>query len=268
MKNNSKTFREVSKQKMIEQGLNVVAGVDLGDKHSHVCLIDLDGNIVERKKLSTSPAAFERYFGGWAAMRVVLEAGCHANWIYRLLERLGHEPLMADTHRLALITQSLSKDDRSDAERLAELGLRMPEMLTAVEPCSLAIQCDRAVLKARETLVETRTKLINSVRGTVKSFGERLPTSSSEAFVKKASPQLPDKLRGAAGRARAVARGDPTRQRRNPPLLDPHMGRHGCRFGNWRENARRKSPGSEALLLLRPRNLELLRIALGSSRRR
>ena len=29
MKNNSKTFREVSKRKMIEQGLNVVAGVDL-----------------------------------------------------------------------------------------------------------------------------------------------------------------------------------------------------------------------------------------------
>ncbi len=45
---------------MIEQGLNVVAGVDLGDKHSHLCLIDLDGNIVERKKLRTSPAAFER----------------------------------------------------------------------------------------------------------------------------------------------------------------------------------------------------------------
>ena len=180
---------------MIEEGLNVVAGVDLGDKHSHVCLIDLDGKIVERTKLRTSPAALERYFGGWAAMRVVLEAGCHANWIYRLLERLGHEPLMADTHRLALITQSLSKDDRSDAERLAELGLRMPEMLNAVEPRSLAIQRDRAVLKARETLVETRTKLINSLRGTVKSFGGRLPASSSEAFVKKAGPRVPDELR-------------------------------------------------------------------------
>ena len=149
---------------MIEQGLNVVAGVDLGDKHSHVCLIDLDGNVVERKKLRTSPAAFERYFGGWVPMRVVLEAGTHANWVYRLLTRLEHEPLMADTHRLALITpgslavirvaQSLSKDDRSDAQRLAELGLRMPEMLNAVQPCSLGIQCDRAVLKARETLVE------------------------------------------------------------------------------------------------------------------
>ena len=195
IKNHSKTFTQVSQQKskrkMIEQGLNVVAGVDLGDKHSHVCVINLDGEIVERKKLRTSPAALERYFGGWAAMRVVLEAGTHANWVYRLLKRFEHEPLMADTHRLALITQSLSKDDRSDAQRLAELGLRMPEMLNAVQPCSLGIQCDRAVLKARETLVETRTKLINTVRGTVKSFGERLPDCSSEAFAKKARPAVP-----------------------------------------------------------------------------
>ena len=73
----------------------------------------------------------------------------------------------------------------------------MPQMLNAVEPCSLAIQCDRAVLKARETLVETRTKLINTARGTVKSFGERLPDSSSEAFAKKARPQLPPDLRDA-----------------------------------------------------------------------
>ena len=69
MKNHSKTFTQVSvlsKRKMIEQGLHVVAGVDLGDKHSHVCLIDLDANIAERKKLRTSPVAFEHYFGGWA----------------------------------------------------------------------------------------------------------------------------------------------------------------------------------------------------------
>jgi hypothetical protein len=97
---------------MIEQGLNVVAGVDLGDKHSQLCVIDLDGNLVDRKKLrilssarnahlaerkkrSTSPAAFERYFGGWAAMRLVFEAGAHANWICRSIERLEHEPLIA-----------------------------------------------------------------------------------------------------------------------------------------------------------------------------
>ena len=66
MKNNSQTLRPMSKRKMIKQGLNVVAGIDLGDKHSQVCLLNLDGEIVERKKLRTSPTAFERYFGEWA----------------------------------------------------------------------------------------------------------------------------------------------------------------------------------------------------------
>lgn len=195
MKNDSKTQSDVGKQNLIEQGMNVVAGVDIGDKHSHICLIRLDGGIVERKKIRTSQAALEKYFAAWAAMRVVFEAGTHANWIYRLLERLGHEPLMADTHRLALITASLSKDDRTDAERLAELGLRMPEMLNAVRPCSLETQRHRSVIKARDVLRTARGRLINSLRGTLKSFGYRLPPASGAAFVKKATPALPDELR-------------------------------------------------------------------------
>jgi len=195
MKRQSKTVELKSKQEMIEGGMNAVAGLDLGDKHSVVTVMNLDGEIVERKKIATSVAGFERYFQAWAQMRVVFEAGSHANWTYRLLDRLEHEPLMADTHRLALITQSLSKDDRNDSERLAELGLRMPEMLNAVEPCSLETQHDRGVLKAREALVEVRTKLINRVRGTLKSFGLRLPAMSSPAFAKKAGPLLPDELR-------------------------------------------------------------------------
>ena len=101
----------------------------------------------------------------------------------------------ANTHRLALITQSLSKDDRTDAERLAELGLRRPEMLNPIQPASLETQSDRTVLKAREALVPVRTKLINSVRGTLKSFGVRLPASSGAAFASKAGPRLPAELR-------------------------------------------------------------------------
>ena len=51
MKNHSKPIESWSKQQLIEQGMNVVAGLDLGHKHSLVCLIDLDGKVVERKKL-------------------------------------------------------------------------------------------------------------------------------------------------------------------------------------------------------------------------
>ena len=66
--------------------------------------------------------------------------------VYRLMAKLGHEPLIADMHRLALITRSLSKDGRSDAAVLAGLGLRMPEMLNAVQPCSLETQVNRSLL--------------------------------------------------------------------------------------------------------------------------
>jgi len=194
MKNDSRTQNKAGKRDMIEAGMNMVAGLDIGDKHSHVCLIDLDGRILESKKIRTSLPALQKYFNAWAAMRVVFEAGTHANWIYRLLASLGHEPLMADTHRLALITQSLSKDDRTDAARLAELGLRLPEMLNAVEPCSLEVQRHRAALKARATLVATRTKIINSLRGTLKSLGHRLPACGGCAFVKKTAGAIPAEL--------------------------------------------------------------------------
>ena len=62
----------------------------------------------------------------------------------------------------------------------------MPQMLNPVQPCSLETQADHTVLRAREGAVAARTQLINLVRGTVKSFGERLPKSGTEAFAKKA----------------------------------------------------------------------------------
>ena len=67
----------------------------LGDQYSHVCMLDLEGNIVERVRVRTTVQQFEKYFGAWASMRVVFEAGTHSLWVYRLLERLGHEALMA-----------------------------------------------------------------------------------------------------------------------------------------------------------------------------
>lgn len=173
MNNDSKPAVGLSRaqRELIAAGVSAVAGLDLGDKHSFLCLLDLDSEVLERKKISTSPRAFERYFSAFPKLRVVFEAGPHANWVHRLLERLQQAPLTVDTRELALITQSLSKDDRTDAAKLAALGLEAPGLLPAVQPRSLETQAGRALLKAREALVTSRTKLINSVRGTVKSFG-------------------------------------------------------------------------------------------------
>ena len=72
-------------------------------------------------------------------------------------------------------------------------------MLNPVQPASLETQADRAVLKLRAALIEVRTKLINSVRGTLKSFGLRLGASSGNAFASQAGLRLPGELRETLG---------------------------------------------------------------------
>ena len=67
MKNDSKSIKELSKpqRELLEKDMNAVAGLDLGDQHSQVCLLNLDGKVVERKRLRTNLEAFERYFSEW-----------------------------------------------------------------------------------------------------------------------------------------------------------------------------------------------------------
>jgi transposase len=55
-------------------------------------------------------------------------------------------------------------------------------------------QVHLAIVHSREALVRSRTQMINHVRGTVKSFGYRLPKCSTPSFHKKVPGQLPSEL--------------------------------------------------------------------------
>jgi transposase len=179
----------------LKSGKALLVGIDVGSDWSVICFLDEDGNVIEMSRMSSTSVALEKIFGGLPAMRIVFESGGHANWMRRRLVALGHEVTVADPRRLKLLWDSHSKDDKRDARFLAEVLLYCPQMLHAVEPRSLESEQNRALLRLRASLVEARVKLINSVRGVLKSFGERLPSSTSEAFVRMASPRLSDELR-------------------------------------------------------------------------
>lgn len=55
-------------------------------------------------------------------------------------------------------------------------------------------QAHLALLRSREALVGTRTKLVNHVRGAVKPFGICLPKCSPESFHHKVRDSLPEAL--------------------------------------------------------------------------
>jgi transposase len=107
---------------------------------------------------------------------------------------LGHEAVVANSRKVKLISQNKNKRDRVDARMLARLGRADVELLSPVRHRSELTQQRRAWLLARDAAVESRTKLINHIRGIVKSLGHRLPSCSAEAFVKKAVPSIPPVL--------------------------------------------------------------------------
>jgi transposase len=127
---------------------------------------------------------------------VAIEAGTHSPWLSRVLSGCGHEVIVANPVKVALITKNMKKRDRVDAELLARLALFDRSLLFPIRHRGEQAQTDLQLIRTREIAVQLRTKAIGHVRGAVKSFGGRIPKCSTEAFVKTAKEAIPETLRG------------------------------------------------------------------------
>lgn len=170
-------------------------GCDLGDKTSEICVLEAAGD-KRRTSVRTTRKAMTVFFSR-ARAHVVIEVGVHSRWVKTLLEDLGHQVTVANPRRLKMISQSDSKTDKHDAELLARLGRVDVELLAPVKHRSTQSQVDLAVPKARDVLVRTRTKLVNHIRGTIKSVGESLPKCSAESFGRRTRELIPAVLKPA-----------------------------------------------------------------------
>src|SRR5437773_679481 len=126
------------------------------------------------QKVSTTPKALQAAFGAMPHSRIALETGMHSPWVSRLLSGLGHEVIVAHARNVGLIGESRRKDDRLDAQTLAQLARIDPQLLSPVKHRSAKAQADLTVIRARAGLVRARTALVNTARGLAKSYGERL----------------------------------------------------------------------------------------------
>ena len=178
------------------QSTSITAGLDLGDRYGQLCLIDAQsGEVIEeegRLRTTAAEALEERRFAACKPMRIAIEVGTHSPWICRLLQRCGHEVLVANARKTRLIYANKHKTDKLDAENLARLARLDPRLLYPIEHRGEQSQTHLALVRSREALIGgARTQLINHVRGALKSsFGARLPKcSSSSSFHKKKAPE-------------------------------------------------------------------------------
>ncbi len=174
----------------------VTVGMDLGDRFSQLCFLNAEAEVVERKRIRTTPEAVREEFENRDRLRIALETGTHSPWVSELLKEGGHEVIVANSRRLAIIYKNKNKSDKTDAETLARVARADPELLAPIQHREGKTRRHLSVLRSRDSLVGVRKNLINHVRGTVKSYGARLPRCSAPAFHNKVPEFIPEDLAG------------------------------------------------------------------------
>ena len=189
--------KSISRTRIERKSAIAAIGVDLGDRWSHWCVIDHQGNIMQEGRTATERAALRAEFGRYQTTTIAIETGTHSPWVSRELESLGHRVYVANSRKLRLIYQNRRKDDRIDAQYLARLARLDPQLLAPIRHRSVEVSEHRTLLRSRDVVVAARTRLVNHVRGVIKSIGSRLPSCSTETFTTRVREQIPESLRPA-----------------------------------------------------------------------
>lgn len=179
MKKNSKLVVKsgTSKQRDTE-----TIGIDMGDDTSQYCVLNGNGEVVEKGSLPNTEKGVMKVFGRRKRCRVALEAGGQSWAMGRWLRGLGYEVIVANPRQLKLITQSSRKSDDVDAEMLARLARVDPKLLRPIRHRSEKAQMALMRIRVRARLVEARTALVNGMRGLAKITGERVPACDPDVL--------------------------------------------------------------------------------------
>jgi transposase len=154
--------------------------IDLGGKESQICVRDPSGKIVFEDRMATG--LLPEWFKDLPRCRLIVESSCEAFAIAEAARESGHEVRVVPS----MLVRSLGvgarrvKTDRRDARALSEVSTRVD--LGSVHIPQKESRERKAICSMREVLTETRTKLINSVRGWLRGQLARIRTGAVYTF--------------------------------------------------------------------------------------
>ena len=154
----------------------VYVGLDVSDKSTQVCVVDEEGTEVWSGTCPTDPDAIARTLRTKSPglVRVVLETGPLSTFLYHgLIERDVPVVCICARHAHGVLSATqVNKSDVHDAKGLAQMS--RTGWFKAVRIKQEATHIDRANLKIRQQLVESRRAIAGQLRGLLKLFGLRL----------------------------------------------------------------------------------------------
>ena len=155
--------------------------IDLGGRESQVCIRAPNGEILSERRVRTTKLG--PLLEGQPPSRVILETCSEAFHVADQALGIGLEVRVVP----ATLVRSLGvgsrgvKTDQRDARILSEVSCRID--LPSVHVPSETARRIKTLCGMRDGLVESRTKLINSVRGWLRSFALRPRTGTTRCFV-------------------------------------------------------------------------------------
>lgn len=154
--------------------------IDLGGRESQVCVRTPDGVIVDEGKHPTQ--RLDALMRKWEPSRVIVETSAEAFRIADQALAAGHEVRVVP----ATLVKTLGvgsrgvKNDQKDARVLSEVSCRI-ELPSVHIPSHVAREL-KSIAGSREILIETRTKLINNVRGWLRTQIWRVRSGGTNSF--------------------------------------------------------------------------------------
>jgi transposase len=140
-------------------------------------LINEEGEVVKRWKLSNERASFECFLRGFTGVQAVTEAGRHWRVVVELLDGLVDGMKLAHPLRVKAIAAAKVKTDAIDSETLAQL-LRV-NLIPEAHLRSKESGNRQKILRSRSFYVRIRTKVRNRIHHLMDGQSEQLRLEGS-----------------------------------------------------------------------------------------
>ena len=167
-------------------------GLDVSLKQTSICVVSDTGSIVREGVGDSDPAAIATFVRSKAphTVRVGLESGPTATWLWTELKRLGVPVICIDARHAKAVMQ-INKSDRNDAVGIARI--MQTGWFKEVRVKDLDCHAVKALLTSRALLVRIKRDLENQIRGLLKNLGRVIGRAKFNGFAVRAAELIEDR---------------------------------------------------------------------------
>ena len=158
-------------------------GLDVSLQNTAICILDEQGKRIQEEVVDSTPEAIHQYLikTELKIEQVGLESGNLTHYLKKGLLKNQYRVAIMESRKMAAILATLiNKTDKNDARGIAE-ALRVGHFQECVHRSDEATEI-RSLLHLRQTAVEERTHVVNSLRGHLKIYGIKFDKKAGKTF--------------------------------------------------------------------------------------